>query len=203
MGSSVYLSIDIDYWLNRANSERIASSYLDKVALSCAAHSVPLRAVMNHHQMLPLVDASGADTLVNIDMHSDLADSTVRDLNCGTFVSYVSWRRTGHYHWIQGDVIRDGECNPNDPIWSRNGRHNVGITDWASLQRTFTQTAPDPLTLIGVRSPRCVGVGVCLSPSYCGWDLEQVFHAWRKRWNVPYRKGRRDECGPGVERYPR
>jgi hypothetical protein len=197
---ALYLSIDIDYWNNRIQGARTATLYLDRVASLCRSQNVQLNAVMNHHQMLPLVDSSGATTLINIDLHSDLADSDVCEFNCGTWISYVSLRQSGHYHWIQGDEICEGECNPPAPIWARNGRHKAHLTDWGSIQRTFTRSAPRPEKII---TRECVGVGVCLSPSYCGYELEQVFHSWRKHWNVPYRKGRRDEYGPGVERCPR
>jgi hypothetical protein len=197
---STYLSIDIDFWYHRPKGAVTAALYLDEVAQLCQDQSIILRAVMNHHQMLPLVDSSGATTLVNLDLHSDLADSDVGDFNCGTWASYCKARKHGHYHWIQGDAIDEGECNHPAPIWSRNGRHKAYLTDWGSIQRTYTKTAPSPSTLV---NHECVGVGVCLSPCYCGYHLGRVFHDWRKRWAIPYRKGRANEYGPGVARCPR
>ena len=201
--SPLFLSVDIDFWAGRINEALLAERYLDKVAAQCRTFNIPLNAVTNHQQMLPLVDASNATTLVNIDTHSDLAGDDVDELNTGTWVSYVKWRRNGHYHWIQGRDIAWGECNGSSPIFSPNGKHNYSLTDWGSLQRTYTLSLPHPGRWIVGTTTRCVGVGVCLSPAWCSEDLSKVFHAWRKRWKVSYRRGRIEEERMGTKRVPR
>ena len=186
---SCYLSIDIDYWNYALNRTRKAKAYLDKIALLSRAKGIPIQAMMNHHQMLPLVNKSGATTLINIDTHSDLADDTVEQLNVGTWVSYVKQRRQSHYHWIHGGPLEDGECNSEDPIFPRRGKPHLDLTDWGTLQRTQLDTPPRPERVMR----DVVAVGVVLSPSYCMWDLEPVFHSWRKDWEISYLRGVKNE----------
>ena len=181
-----FLSIDCDFWNHlRRSSMR---GYLNELALNCRAFGLPLHAVMNHQQMLPLVDASGADTLINLDTHSDLADSLADMLNCGTWVSFCRQRHHGRYHWVHAGPLHEGECNPNDPIWSRR-RPRTELTDWAEIIREKVSAPPPLSTLLH----DTVAVAVCSSPMYAHEDLIDQFTAWRKDWGIPYKKGRTDE----------
>jgi hypothetical protein len=66
-----YLSIDIDFWNNLEAAERVLTKLLLRRG------DIPTIAVMNHQQLLPMVNESNADVLVNIDEHSDLCDTSV------------------------------------------------------------------------------------------------------------------------------
>lgn len=189
---SSYLSIDLDFWngIGFNDDNHVAWTYLDEIASICRAKRIPIIAVMNHQQLLGPVNKSGADTLINIDRHSDLTDPTETDiLECGSWATFVAFRKTGHYRWIQSGHVSSGECNGDHPIFRANGKHNLSRTDWESIQRIGTDTPPPPKKIM----KNVVSVGVVLSPSFCDRELEPIFHQWRRDWKIPYRKGTRNE----------
>ncbi len=184
-----FVSIDVDFW-NPLNHTSLRP-YLDQlVALCRGRHFIPIRAVTNHQQMLPLVNESGATKLVNLDTHSDLSDPHVTDeFNCGTWCSFVANRRESHYHWIHADSVQKGECNGDlEPIFRPRGV-NHDLTDWGHVTHERVRRAPNLDTLLCDASIVCV----CSSPSYSYDGLLDQFHAWRKEHDIPYRKGRLDE----------
>lgn len=185
MGLS-FVSLDCDFF-NPLNHSSLRP-YLDQlVALCRGRHFIPIRAVTNHQQMLPLLNASGATKLVNMDTHSDLADEPM-ELNCGTWVSFFKGRRDSHYHWIHADGIWAGECNGDDPIFRRRGV-NHDMTDWGLVTHQKVRRAPNLETLL---CDACM-VCVCSSPSYACSELQAQFHAWRKEHGIHYTKGRKNE----------
>lgn len=181
-----FVSLDLDFW-NPLNHSSLRP-YLDQLVDLChGRHFIPIRAVTNHQQMLPLVNASQATRLVNLDTHSDLA-SDPEELNCGTWCSYVAQRRDAQYHWIHASAAWEGECNGDDPIFHRTGV-NHELTDWGLVTHQKVRRAPNLDTLL---CDACM-VCVCSSPQYAEAGLEEQFHAWRQEHAIPYRKGRRDE----------
>jgi len=57
--------------------------------------------VDEHHRLLPAINRSRCNTVVNIDQHSDIVESEKYDppdLNCGTWANYV--HRRGHFIWF-------------------------------------------------------------------------------------------------------
>ncbi len=182
-----FVSIDIDFW-NPLNHTSLRP-YLDQLVTLCRGrHFIPIRAVTNHQQMLPLVNESGATKLVNLDTHSDLADTTANELSCGTWVSFCKLRHTSHYHWIHADTHYKGECNGEWPIFKARGL-DEDLTDWDLVTHQRVRRAPNLETLLCDAAIVCV----CSSPSYSYDGLLEQFDAWRKEHDIPYRKGRRDE----------
>lgn len=190
MGS--YLSIDVDYFNH-------TTSYQDKYSVenelgtllnTCVRNNIPVIAVMNHQQMLPYVDSSKANSLINIDTHADLTDSFVNFLDCGTWVSYVSWRKRGSYTWIRAQRgYKEGNCN-------RPFKWNTG-TDWGSTEAIRHTTSINQF-LLG----DCVGVGLCMSPAYSFEEWVLIFRRLVKEFRIPYIKGDLTE-NKRVNRSPR
>jgi hypothetical protein len=171
-----YLSIDIDYW-NLGTSRDLDRELNSLLRL---ANNIPIIAVMNHQQLLPIINTSGANHLVNIDEHSDLTACDVNELECGTWVSYVTWRRTGTYLWIRSQKgTAYGSCNGEDNSWNKGN-------DWKKAESKYIN--PDNLRLVKYLS-NCVGIGICMSPNYANYDLMDIFRKVIKQYNIPYKKG--------------
>jgi hypothetical protein len=180
MNKTVYLSIDIDFW----NSGAQALDSLD--SFFCSLQNIPTIAVMNHQQLLNHVNQNPANQLINIDTHSDISDEKGLDkLNCGTWVSYVKWRIKSEYLWIYSQSIDAGSCQAT-------GSWKFGLHLW---QKISARKAPQKLNitkLIGNKT--LTGVGLCLSPDYIYDEtLEETFNYIVDKYNIPYRKGRRNE----------
>lgn len=180
-----FLSIDIDFWQVLEPDE--LEQTLDMLILRLQRLGVPIIAVMNHQQMLPFVAASSARRLVNIDAHSDLT-TKIAELHCGSWVSYVPWRREGAYWWITNNLAIDGECEhpplffrTHDPAWSN-------LSEWGQIK-----VSEDADILPRGVFYNVVGAGLCMSPSFCGSGHDAVFKCCLKRHQIPYRRGRRNE----------
>jgi hypothetical protein len=175
---NTYLSVDVDFWLEPTRAREQLYRLMQHIGKR------PIIAVMNHQQMLREVNASKAKRLTNIDAHSDLAESSVSKLNCGTWISYVTWRKQGEYIWIRPDVGYQNSCNGDDrAIW------NAG-TDWKySVSRYISRRNLKITTYLH----DCVGVGLCMSPAYAPIEVVEVFREIVDRYGIPYRKGRWNE----------
>src|SRR5208337_4956594 len=171
-----YLSIDIDYWTNPDAAEKSLTRLLLRRG------NIPINALMNHQQMTKFVDNSGANLLINVDKHSDICSSDIRRFECGSWVSYIKWRKTGEYLWIRSD--RDfccGSCN-GDRFWSEDN-------DWGKVKSIHHKQDIDLCEYL----PECTGIGLCMSPQYANYDIRELFKMIIKAFNIPYKKGRRNE----------
>jgi len=181
-----YLSIDIDFWNDLDAAERTLSK------LFLRRGDIPVRAVMNHQQLLPSINKSGADLLVNVDEHSDLTDTDVNIFECGTWVSYVKWRTRGKYLWIRNQKgVSHGSCNHGQKFW------NSG-SDWLTTNTVFEPQEVD----LSLYLRDCVGIGLCLSPSFCAFGAEDLFKMLVKAFHIPYKKGQADEYSNRQYRRP-
>jgi hypothetical protein len=202
MNNKIYLSIDIDFW----RKPDVARSALTKI-FSRLPRDVSKIAVMNHQQMEWFVSQSDARTLVNIDTHSDITHVDVNDFNCGTWVSYVRWRKDGNYIWYRSNPSTEaGNCNTRltEP-WN-------GGADWKSVTSSYKKQSFDFSSNLDLSN--VVGVGLCLSPTFngddntCGyppcetWTMETVFRDIVKKYKLPYLKGRRYEHFGSYRRPP-
>ena len=189
-----FLSIDIDFWNSRDCYEETTAdkvfNYLDRLCSKLKKRRVPMTAVMNHQQMLRLVNDSKARRLINVDQHSDLADQEVAILNCGTWVSYVRWRRQGgHYLWLHRHPADHGDCNPEYPIFE-DGITRKSLSDWGLICHRQVNNPP---TFNWLEDKSIVDFSLVLSPAFCERDLEPVFREIVKLHNLPYLKGTRNE----------
>jgi hypothetical protein len=171
--------MDVDYWSNPNVAEKSLTSLLK----AATKKRIPMLAVMNHQQLLSDVNDSGAQRLVNVDEHSDLVDADCEDLNCGTWVSYVRWRRQGKYLWLRNrDRLTIGNCNRGKPRW------NSG-SDWGKTETRYPGKSLRLLPLLR----DCVGVGLCLSPEFSNEKIHVVFRELIDQFRIPYKKGRISE----------
>lgn len=176
-----YLSIDIDYW----NNDYWEGNYLNNVeyklhSLLQRAQDIPVIAVMNHQQLLQPINNSGAERLINIDEHSDITDADIDNLECGTWVSYVKWRMTGHYIWIRPDRTTEyGSCNGDVKNWNQG-------TDWYKTESKYISNKNIKLARY---LNDCVGIGICMSPHYSIYELIGIFKRIVKQYDIPYTKG--------------
>lgn len=188
---STYFSLDLDFFNAAGRSARPLFLGLVKHNLECVAEfvrrrKVPCVAVMNHQQMLRFVDESGCDTLLNVDTHSDLAKADIEDFSCGTWVSYVKWRKTGKYVWHHGYTAYRGDCSGGANLFCARPRHERGqMSGWMDVDHKKTVRMP---TL----SNDITAVGICLSPSFVDFPEEtgELLRDWTKRHGIPYVRGR-------------
>jgi hypothetical protein len=181
MPSRTFLSVDMDFFNLDTGTGR-AREFLDRVL----ELGVPTKAVMNHQQMLPMVNGSGADYLLNVDEHSDLFSFRTRNLNCGSWVTFVRWADVGTYHWWGRSA--DGDCTGGSfPIFVRSGvnRKPEARREWAwrELKASYEDRLPR------LRDYGIVEACVCLSPSYSSSEVMDVFRKWVRDNRVPYSKG--------------
>jgi hypothetical protein len=176
-----YLSIDFDYW--RTTWPKLGVSTITDVVKRAKKRGIPIIAVMNHQQMLKEVNESYADRLINVDEHADLSGADVEVLNCGTWVSYVRWRRGSEYLWIRNSRSTSlGDCNGSG------GRWNFG-TDW---YKTTSKYGGKDLRLTPFLR-NCVGVGLCMSPEFSTETMQDFFRELVRENGIQYRKGRHEE----------
>ena len=142
--------------------------------------------VMNHQQLLRHVNESGAEKLINVDAHSDIcARSETTRLQCGTWISYVKWRKSGTYVWVRNDPdARAGNCNdaPDRPrsAWSQG-------SDWWKVSTVYEKKLPTPKLY---QNEELVGVGIALSPGFSHRSCMAAAKAVRNAYPaVTYRKG--------------
>jgi hypothetical protein len=93
---SIYLSLDLDYW----QDEWVFQELFDELVTL----NLPTEMVIDHHHLLRHINTHKADILVNVDCHSDLAESGGKygapKLNDGTWGNHVRWRRKSTFVWL-------------------------------------------------------------------------------------------------------
>ncbi len=168
----------MDFWTNVVQAEKCLVKLLDRRG------RIPIISVMNHQQLLPYVDKSRARTLINVDFHSDLHEANTQEFHCGSWVSFVKWRKQGTYLWIRrSEDPTQGSCNYSHilgfgPKWNSN-------TDWLHTRTIWRSLRPDLCKFL----PRCVGIGLCRSPAYAEEPLQDLFYKLLKRYKIPFITG--------------
>lgn len=187
----VFLSIDIDYW-NWVNEDLCYKQLCRIFDRLKHLHRDKKTAVMNHQQMLSLVNESRARTLINVDFHSDLAEKDCEEFSCGTWVSYVKWRKENNasYHWIRPIVDTfEGDCGQKY-MFDFDNNLMPGITDWNKIITKYINPRKLKTKYI---TKNVSNVSFCLSPTYCNEGLEPIFREIVNKYNLKYKKGRRRE----------
>lgn len=181
----------MDFWNGLQCRESRIYDFLCGLARDCKLTHIPLTTVANHQQMLRYVDESNATQLINYDYHSDLAGADVRQFSCGTWVSYVRLRKMGQYRWIHRGSTEAGDCNYPKPIFENGVRARAGLSDWNRITHAKTRAIVPRLS--PELMSNVVHVSVCASPSYAESWLGKLFYRWRKEFDLPYYRGRRDD----------
>jgi len=180
---ATYLSIDVDYWQYKEYHK--AKKQLENLLQH--RRNIPTIVVMNHQQLLPYVNSSGADTLVNIDEHSDLCSRDVNSLDCGSWVSFVKWRHSGRYMWYRNRHNDSfGNCNLRE--WNYQCQKWDGGSDWKKTSSVY-----DKSLKIDSFLKRCVGIGICISPGFCSEWAPKLCKDLVHLYGLDYRKGRMNE----------
>ena len=125
-----YLSVDLDYWILDIDQESSIAFFQN-----IFEREIPFKIVKEHQELLPFVDESGCTKLINVDWHSDLADTPFTELNEGTWVNAVTWRTEGSYQWVHPSSVGwsslSGSCFAEvDPFAFEE------VTEWSSLKKT-------------------------------------------------------------------
>lgn len=181
---SHFLSVDIDFWVGSKNVsiEPSLDVFLAQLTSAAQKQHIPITAVDSHQQMLPLVNASTARTLINIDAHSDLTDDKIDFLQCGTWVSFVKWRKEGQYCWITNPCMKnEGDCNGDAPIFCPRSIRS-DLSDWKQLSRNVRKNLPPIEQLIA----NCTEISVCKSPRYAEQAEKSIFDNWLKYYQIKY-----------------
>jgi len=165
------------------------SMYLANLVRGARQRHIPVTAVDNHQQMLPIVDKSEARRLVNVDTHSDLASKDVKIFSCGSWISYVKWRNKGVYEWWSQERADEGDCSfPNEgkPLFSVDRSTRLRRVDWVDViyKRMCGGIKPVPKMLEDV-----VHLSICKSPGYSDDKLIPIFNQVVKSEGVRHFRG--------------
>ena len=113
-----HLSIDLDYWCE-ADSPRARPPILPRTFFKRVfSLGLPIRVYMYHQEVVPQVNASGCERLINMDYHSDWGAGSPRYRNScpntdycldsngdpmeseGDWVDWIEWRAQGEFVWL-------------------------------------------------------------------------------------------------------
>lgn len=99
-----YLSVDLDFWNEREDTECYA--FLSKLKSLFKIHIVD-----SHEKLLPHINVRKYDEVINLDRHADIANNgnslgckkfkdgrKVPELNCGTWANWIKNRET--FTWL-------------------------------------------------------------------------------------------------------
>ena len=193
----IYLSIDMDYW----DDHKQAEIDINNVVTIAKRKNIPVNAVMNHQQLLKFANNSKSRILVNFDKHSDLTDTDIDELSCGSWVSYVKWASEGTYVWVSpqsggcdcgGPIVIFGNADPNFryrylkkfPV-----KNNYKLTSWKRIRHRSIVSD----IAISNYARSCNEVGISLSPDYSDELVQEVFRSVVKTYKLPYLRGRCNE----------
>lgn len=104
----VFLSIDLDYW-QEPTDKKCGQFFIELLKHCTNRPDIVLYPVVSHEEMLPYVNHSGCNHLINMDWHSDICEDKMinwdvsdgkMDINEGIWVNWVDWRKDGKYTWV-------------------------------------------------------------------------------------------------------
>lgn len=202
----IFLSIDFDFWNYDQDLFIDHVRYFIKYA---EKKRIDVTAVTNHQQMLRYVDASDARILFNLDTHSDLVTKKVSIFDCGSWVSYVKWRRLGTYIWMHAGSLNDGDCSSfrgGDFFGHHDKKIDYTETDWRQLKRISVQNELNQMSIsrrLCGAMPYVSAISFCTSPGYTNHSLFKLGKNLLQFYNIPILRGRLDEKFYGIdEKYP-
>lgn len=165
----IYLSIDLDYWSYHKDPNKSSKLFLKEIAKL----NKPIFVVNSHERLIPHIDESKCNCLINIDYHSDLTDGfkknkyLVTDANNkeipfteGTWGNFVCWQNKGTFVWVYPsykDCVKKEyglcHCGNNDPFVTKQ-------TNWKQTKRyAFAKNiVSDPKIMKHIEA-----IGICTS----------------------------------------
>jgi hypothetical protein len=189
-----YLSVDIDYWNVFTGTNQLEKD-ITRIISFAKSNYIPINVVMNHQQLLKFVNYSVARKLINIDQHSDIV-ADPKMLDCGTWVSYVNWRKEGKYLWVRS-YKNLGDVNTwQNKLVKKKNQWKWGC-DWLEADRAIYK---HPSLALSFLNKNVAGIGICLSPSYSRFDVYNMSR--RLLSGLPYVRGRVNENSMGTNRLP-
>ena len=140
-----YLSIDLDYWRTSGTPDRFFRRVFNL--------GLPIFVCPFHEQLLPRINQSGCDRLINVDAHADIVDDPC-PLEEGTWANFVTWRHQGAFEWRyrSEDDLAEGYCH---------GYENPFQVDCCGWKRVTLKCG-----LGGIPWKAISSVGVCLSTAW-------------------------------------
>lgn len=202
----IYLSIDLDYWMELDSFHIGMSNFLNK-ALNLG---VPFKTVESHEQLLSHVNGSGANILYNVDHHSDIIDNNLSKDNEiereifsssdkffrvkkqpaklveGNWVNFVKFRKKGTFLWLYPlkecyrDITGDrgsGRCDDDRNPFSKSC---MNITGWKSVRRRRKRL------LTAKEWKQVVRVGISCSPDWLNYQMcKKALVFLKKRKAIP------------------
>lgn len=150
----VYLSIDLDYWC--------LSGSPDPFFRRVFKLGLPIFVAPFHDQLLPKINESGCDTVINVDYHSDMVDYPLPAemmneccLTEGSWANFIRWKDTGRFIWRYPSEVHhtDGYCHTD-----YNPFADPCHCGWKSTEMSEG--------LVGVPWRKIEAIGVCLSTDW-------------------------------------
>lgn len=184
----IYLSLDLDFF-NYQKDDKLKNYFLSKLGKlkKGITYVVP-----SHHHLLPHINKSKCDHLINVDWHSDISDGlTDTDLCCGSWVNFVRWRKTSNFTWLYPRKV----CY-NDKGHDSNTDHGCCWTskdvnpflhdtehEWASINHFLFDKS-----LINWNNIEQVGIAVSPNWVHNFNRLEEFFDIYNipDRWAISY-----------------
>lgn len=150
MTEKTFLSIDLDYWgCNWAWEKKIileheefnaAKTFFQRIESHARSKSIPLKVITSHEKILPYIEQTDFNRLVNVDFHDDMTSSPilcyyVNDVdpytippNEGTWGFYVKGKESKDFEWVypyrecysrkfEKSIAR---CDPYTDIYKKN-----------------------------------------------------------------------------------
>lgn len=163
--SRIHLSIDLDFWAGSNFPIGPAELFLEYVFKAVDR----LRVYESHEQVLPQVNGSGCNILINLDFHSDFymgspdPNDNPENAGDGDWVDFVSWRKNGSFFWLPpcNDHLLPYGAGRCDRLWHRSPWPQPPIehNQWKRVGYLL-----DPRTQI--RWQDVQDVSVAISPDY-------------------------------------
>ena len=154
----VYLSIDLDYW-SWNHTGAACKRFFDRVF----ALGIPMWVTPSHEQLLPYINDSGCQHIVNVDEHSDIVDidRTLKQFsrtvaNDGTWANFVSFRRQGLFEWRHPrSSCQGGYCHS-------------GVNPFRTAKCAGWKQTKKRRGIADIPWNQVSAIGVCLSRDYMG-----------------------------------
>jgi len=121
----------------------------------------------NHHEILPYINCTKYDRIINVDFHSDIADEPVKDLNCGTWANFYKYKEDAVFEWRCPNrkiCLEDGygRCDSDSFSCKSLDRSNLGY------KKVYIREGIDRISYNKIKD-----TSIVLSPEYTEGNLQE------------------------------